>query len=95
METKLDQTEIARWKRIAQQDADYHGRQFSNRYRSTAALGEFVKPLIGSASGEALDVACGAGANIYHLSQMIPGFHWSGVDIAGEELFPIGDEFVP
>lgn len=56
-------------------------------------MGAFIKSLIGSAHGEALDVACGAGANIFHLSQLVPGFHWSGVDIAGEVLFPVGDPF--
>ncbi|MGA6987651.1 MAG: class I SAM-dependent methyltransferase [Terriglobales bacterium] len=93
MKTLLDKTEIARWKKIAQQDFDYHQRQFAKPYRSTSYLGEFIRSLIGPTQGEALDIACGAGANIFHLSQMIPGFHWSGVDIAGEVLFPIGSPF--
>ncbi|HEY1577751.1 MAG TPA: class I SAM-dependent methyltransferase [Terracidiphilus sp.] len=86
-------TPTARWERIARQDSEYHQRQFGMLYRSTAHLGEFVKSLIGSTQGEALDVGCGAGANIFHLSQMLPGFNWSGVDIAGEVLFPIGRPF--
>lgn len=93
MKTLLDTTEIERWKKIAQQDLDYHQRQFTQRYRSTSYLGEFIQSLIGQTQGEALDVACGAGANIFHLSQMVPGFHWSGVDIAGEVLFPVGGPF--
>lgn len=93
MKTVLDATQVARWERIAQQDIDYHKRQFAAAYRSTSFFGDFVRSLIGSAQGDALDIACGAGANIYHLDQMIPGFHWSGVDIAGEILFPIGDPF--
>jgi SAM-dependent methyltransferase len=94
MATVFDATTlVARWERIARQDFDYHHRQFAKPYRSTSYLGEFIRSLIGSTQGEALDVACGAGANIYHLAQMIPGFHWSGVDIAGEVLFPIGRPF--
>jgi SAM-dependent methyltransferase len=80
-------------KRIAEQDFDYHHRQFTRLYRSTSHLGEFIRSLIGSPQGEALDVACGAGANIFHLAQIVPGFHWSGVEIAGEVLFPIGTPF--
>jgi SAM-dependent methyltransferase len=93
MKTLLDATQIARWKKIAQQDADYHQRQFAKPYRSTSFLGDFIQSLIGSTQGEALDIACGAGANIFHLSQMVPGFRWSGVDIAGEVLFPISSPF--
>lgn len=93
MRTALDTTESARWEKIALQDLNYHQRQFATAYRSTTCLGEFIRALIGSTRGEALDVGCGAGANVYHLSEMIPGFHWSGVDIAGEVLFPIGSPF--
>jgi SAM-dependent methyltransferase len=93
VKTSLDATQIARWKKIAQQDLDYHRRQFAKPYRSTSGLGEFIRSLAGQSKGEALDVACGAGANIFHLAQMVPGFHWSGVDIAGEVLFPTGSPF--
>jgi SAM-dependent methyltransferase len=91
--TALDTTQIARWERIAQQDFDYHRRQFAKAYRSTSYLGEFVQSVIGSTQGEALDVGCGAGANIFHLAQIVSGFHWSGVEIAGDVLFPIGRPF--
>ncbi len=93
MKTVIDATQIARWERIAQQDIDYHRRQFTKAYRSTTYLGDFIRSLIGSIQGEALDIGCGAGANIFHLAERIPGFHWSGVDIAGEVLFPIGNPF--
>ena len=86
-----------------QQDADqrrlwldesqlrYHVDQFERPYRSTVHLGRFLAglPLRG---GEALDIACGAGSNIYHLSHVVPGFHWTGVDLAGDMLFPIARE---
>jgi len=93
MGSSLDATQIERWKKIAQQDLAYHRRQFEIRYRSTSYMGDFILSLIAPTHGEALDVACGAGANIFHLAQMISGFHWSGVDIAGEVLFPIGAPF--
>jgi SAM-dependent methyltransferase len=79
--------------KIAQQDADYHRRQFEMTYQSTLHMGAFIQSLIGSTKGESLDIACGAGANIFHLAQMVPGFHWSGIDIAGDVLFPIGSPF--
>lgn len=93
MNPVLDLHESVRWKRIAQTDYDYHRRQFEMTYRSTSYLGAFIQSQIRSGRGEALDVGCGAGANIFHFAEMIPGFHWSGVDIAGEVLFPIGDPF--
>jgi SAM-dependent methyltransferase len=69
----------------------YHVDQFERPYRSTVHFGRFLAslPLHG---GEALDIACGAGSNIYYLSHVIPGFHWTGVDIAGDMLFPIARE---
>lgn len=86
----LKQSDISKWKAVARQDLDYHRRQFENTYRSTVQLGQFISSLIGSTRGEALDVACGAGANILHLAQTMPGFSWTGIDIAGPELFDVG-----
>jgi SAM-dependent methyltransferase len=68
----------------------YHLRQFETPYRSTVHLGRFIERVIGSPEGEALDVACGAGANISYLAGVLPGLRWTGVDLAGEMLFPIG-----
>ncbi len=93
LKTILNATQISKWKKIAQQDFDYHRRQFARAYRSTSYLGDFIQSVIGSTQGEALDVGCGAGANIFHLAQMVPGFHWSGVEIAGDVLFPIAAPF--
>ena len=69
----------------------YHVDQFERPYRSTVHLGRFLSglPLHG---GEALDIGCGAGSNIYYLSRVLPGFHWTGVDLAGDMLFPIARE---
>lgn len=69
----------------------YHVAQFERPYRSTVHLGRFLSGLR-LHGGEALDIACGAGSNIYHLSRIMPGFHWTGVDLAGDMLFPIARE---
>lgn len=66
----------------------YHMRQFDQPYRSTVHLARFIQSLVDLSVGQALDVGCGAGANIFHLSQMLGDYQWTGVDIAGDELFP-------
>jgi SAM-dependent methyltransferase len=81
--------QVPSWKETALQDIDYHRRQFKQPYRSTEALGRFVQSIIASSEGEALDVACGAGANILHLGRILRNYRWTGIDIAGEVLFPI------
>lgn len=82
------------WKLTAKQDLEYHRNQFKKPYRSTEALARFITPILGNREGgEALDVGCGAGANIFYLSRVLPDYRWTGVDIAGEILFPIGAPF--
>lgn len=88
--THLGPDEIAFQKRTAREDLDYHARQFDEEYRSTVHLAEFLRSLPGLEGGEALDVGCGAGANIYHLARGLPGYRWTGLDIAGSVVFPIG-----
>jgi SAM-dependent methyltransferase len=70
---------------------DYHLRQFENPYRSTVHLGEFVRNILGNSerSYRAIDVGCGAGANIYYLSKILTRTHWVGVDIS-ERLLEVG-----
>ena len=41
----------------------------------------------------ALDVGCGGGANIYHLSQALPDTSWVGVDI-NENAFDVGRKLI-
>jgi SAM-dependent methyltransferase len=84
---KLDPEQVRLWKDPSQ--LQYHTQQFAAPYRSTVHLLRFIAtlPLTG---GEALDVACGAGANIAHLSGLSPSFRWTGIDLAGELLFPAG-----
>lgn len=70
--------------------AAYHTRQFEQVYRSTVALTDFLRATVRRPEGEALDVACGAGANMLHLSRAFPSYRWTGVDLAGDVTFPIG-----
>lgn len=86
----LSPDEIAFWNRTAREDLDYHARQFDEEYRSTVHLSQFLRSLPGLEGGEAIDIGCGAGANIYHLARELPGYRWTGLDIAGSVVFPIG-----
>jgi SAM-dependent methyltransferase len=89
--TRVKMEQVSFWKNI--DHIEYHSRQFKNKYRSTHHLGLFIKSLISEPKGQALDVACGAGANIYHFSEVFPSYDWTGVDIAGEITFPIGRKY--
>jgi SAM-dependent methyltransferase len=71
----------------------YHTRQFDEPYRSTIRLIEFLRDTLARPDGEALDVGCGAGANIYHLSEAFRVYRWTGVDLAGDITFPIGQPY--
>lgn len=68
----------------------YHLRQFDQPYRSTVHLAQYLRETIRKPGGDALDVACGAGANIFHLSKLVPGYRWTGTDIAGKVTFAVG-----
>ena len=84
--TNLDPEQVRLWKDPSQ--LVYHRRQFERPYQSTKSFAVFLATLaIGG--GEALDVACGAGANIAYFSHALPGFRWSGIDLAGDLLFPV------
>ena len=67
---------------------EYHRRQFDAPYRSTVKMGEFVRGILpnGSAIKKAADIACGSGANIYHLSKIFPGIAWTGFDFNPKAL---------
>jgi SAM-dependent methyltransferase len=64
----------------------YHVRQFETPYRSTIALGEFARRYVRQDARLGLDVACGAGANLFHFSKLFPEISWTGVDMAAEVL---------
>jgi SAM-dependent methyltransferase len=81
------------WDDAARQDVPYHLGQFDQPYRSTMALARFVQSIVPGLSGNALDVGCGAGANIHYLSRQFPGCQWTGVDIAGDILFPASADY--
>lgn len=71
----------------------YHRRQLVEPYRSTVHLARFVQSLVSRPGGTALDVACGAGANILHFSQVLSGYEWTGVEWYGDRLFPISEPY--
>lgn len=68
----------------------YHVAQLESPYRSTEHFGRFLTDVLDIDGGEALDVGCGAGQNMLYLSEHVGRFHWTGIDIAGELLFPVG-----
>jgi SAM-dependent methyltransferase len=80
------------WKKLAEQDHAYHTKQFREPYRSTVHLSRFIQSLVQSPRGAALDIGCGGGANIFHLSRILTGYRWTGVDIAGDVTFPFARE---
>jgi ubiquinone/menaquinone biosynthesis C-methylase UbiE len=90
----LTTNDIDTWKAVATHDVDYHRRQFVQPYRSTMHLARFIRERAPELGGTALDVGCGAGANMYHLARELPGYSWTGVDIAGDVLFQIGREHI-
>lgn len=68
---------------------EYHLRQFQEPYRSTVKLSNFIKRFIEPDNHyNAIDVGCGAGANIYHLSKALKNTSWVGLDWA-DYLFPL------
>jgi SAM-dependent methyltransferase len=71
----------------------YHRRQLEEPYRSTTHLIRFMQSVLKEPRGNALDVACGTGANILHLSRAFGEYEWTGVDYMGERLFPISKPY--
>jgi SAM-dependent methyltransferase len=65
----------------------YHSGQMGEPYRSTVHLAGFIRSIVTKVGGEALDVGCGAGQNILHLSQMLGPYRWTGLDYAGDAVF--------
>lgn len=90
--TEVSTEDRVKLKALATQDVDYHKRQFVQPYRSTVHLARFMHSVLDQPKGRAVDVACGAGANIFHLSREFPGLQWTGADLAGDVLFDIGRE---
>src|SRR5882757_7296054 len=82
-------TQVSAW--LADRHLAYHRRQFAEPYRSTVHLRQFVQRTLGArleTACSALDVGCGAGANIFHLSRVLTQTRWTGVDIVGH-LFDV------
>ncbi len=76
------------WK--ADDTLEFHARQFREPNRSTIHIGRFLQTLGLPESADVLDVGCGAGAPILHLATLFPGFRWTGLDVEGSALFPLG-----
>lgn len=73
----------------------YHIRQYDQLYRSTVSLINFIKKHISlNKIYRCLDVGCGAGANIFHISKEIPFFHFEGLDIR-EDLIEFAKKMQP
>jgi SAM-dependent methyltransferase len=84
----LNQNQKQYW--MDKRHLDYHRSQYLTKYRSTVALEQLIGRYIETRIVKnALDVATGTGANIYHLSKLFPEADWIGVDIV-EELFSVG-----
>jgi SAM-dependent methyltransferase len=85
----MSDAQVSAW--LEDRHLDYHRRQFAEPYRSTVHLCRFVQRILGArveTGCSALDVGCGAGANIFHLSRVLTHARWTGVDIAGH-LFDV------
>lgn len=66
---------------------DYHLRQYETCYQTTARLLEFMDDLTGGLKEQRiLDVACGAGANVYHMLKRWPTVQVTGMDLDAELL---------
>lgn len=71
---------------------EYHLKQFQEPYRSTVHLCNFIARFLDvNASYNAIDVGCGAGANIYHLSKILRNTSWVGLDWA-DYLFSLKED---
>ncbi len=80
---------------LSERHLEYHRRQFLQPYRSTVHLRQFVCDTLVDymLPYRALDVGCGAGANIYHLAKVLPNTSWIGFDI-NESLFALGKQCI-
>jgi len=74
----------------------YHENQFKEPKRSTIALCNFVKNTLTSLvlPYNAIDVGCGGGGNIYHLSKVLTETKWTGLDNA-KKFFAIAKQHLP
>jgi len=79
---------------LQKQQLNYHKTQFEKPYRSTYYLGQFIKQIMETDKKYyAIDVACGAGANIYYLSKILPKTAWTGIDWA-DIFFDVGRNYL-
>jgi ubiquinone/menaquinone biosynthesis C-methylase UbiE len=76
-------------------DVHYHTRQYEQLYRSTAHFGNYLSGTVKEVDREyrVLDLGCGAGANLFHLSRVLPNSSWEGVDIS-PRLIDLGNSLL-
>jgi SAM-dependent methyltransferase len=93
MEDKTSSEQVQLWR--SERHTEYHLRQFREPYRSTIHLIQCVRHVIGdhNIALRALDVGCGAGANIFHLGNALPQSRWVGIDIA-PDLMRVARELI-
>lgn len=61
---------------------DYHSQQYENCYETTSGLLQLVEHQVPDVDRRSLlDVACGAGANVYHMLRRWPDCNVTGVDL--------------
>ena len=74
---------------------DYHLRQYEQCYETTARLLEFADDTLAEMGPRRiLDVACGAGANVYHMLKRWPEAQVTGIDL-DPELIAFAESKVP
>lgn len=85
----MDKSQTELW--LSDHHLNYHRRQFEEPYRSTVHLGKFIEDTLPDCRQpyRAIDVGGGAGANAYHLSQLLTNSSWVVLDI-NEPLFNLG-----
>lgn len=68
--------------------SEYHIRQYEEIYGSTREMIRFMAECLGPNSGslDLLDVACGGGANIWHMSRNWPDWRFMGLDLSADRI---------
>jgi SAM-dependent methyltransferase len=73
---------------LSDKHLSYHEKQYEEPKLSTVSLCNFVSKVIAypQVSIKALDVGCGAGANMLHLSKVLVNTNWVGLDFADKHF---------
>lgn len=61
---------------------NYHLKQYEVPYRSTVSFIDFIRKSINTEEASSvIDVGCGGGANVFWMTEQLPEFQFTGVDI--------------